>query len=510
VILTQSHCVVCAVSDDDVARALIPGLEPKPRLVSLAPNNLQDLWTSIGEVAEAIGIDDRGQSLIRDLQERMTSIVDARNAVFAARLDASSWLRMVEGSQPRRPKVACLEWLDPLMAAGNWVPELVEMAGGDTLFGVAGQHSPWMTWDDLIASDADTLIAMPCGFDLDRTREEMRAFTTDPRFKRFMAARLGRIFIVDGNQFFNRPGPRLVESLAILDWILHDPLHDSFEGAGRLQIPIGTFTEALRSGRTLVMDGAMGTELIRAGITGPTWDVPPIQVLDLHSAYSRAGAEILVTNTFLIGHASKSGANFESAKDAAQAHVRMARSARPGCWTFGSIGPAASGPNFTDRELLLDCVATLADAHGILLETCSDESAFAAVAWIRERLPDLPVLVSFAFAPNQEAKAMTLARLAERSDIAALGVNCGRDQSPADVGRTLRLFRQETNKPLFARPNAGTPRRDGSAWVYPLDPEEWAAETAKLCEIGLAMVGGCCGTTPEHIAALYRICRAKT
>lgn len=203
VILTQSHCVVCAVSDEDVARALIPGLEPKPRVVSLAPNQLSDLWASIAEVAEAIGAAERGKVLIGELRHRMAALADEAHGL------------------PTRPSVACLEWLEPLMAAGNWVPELVEMAGGVNLFGVAGKHSPWLSWDELVEADPEIIIALPCGFDLARTRVEVPAFTRHPRFVNLRAARSGKIFLADGNQFFNRPGPRLVESQEILAEILH-------------------------------------------------------------------------------------------------------------------------------------------------------------------------------------------------------------------------------------------------------------------------------------------------
>jgi iron complex transport system substrate-binding protein len=116
----------------------------------------------------------------------------------------------------KKPTVACIEWLSPLMAAGNWVPELVEMAGGINLFGEAGKHSPWMTWEELVAGDPDVIIAMPCGFDEARTRSEMYWLTDRPEFAHLKAARTGRVYTVDGNQYFNRPGPRVVESLQIL------------------------------------------------------------------------------------------------------------------------------------------------------------------------------------------------------------------------------------------------------------------------------------------------------
>jgi iron complex transport system substrate-binding protein len=203
VIVTQSQCVVCAVSDGDVARALIPGLEPKPRVVSLAPNDLDGLWTSIADVAAAIGAEERGTTLVLELRHRMGAIADDVQALTT------------------RPSIACLEWLDPLMAAGNWAPELVEMAGGLNIAGLAGKHSPSLTWDELAERDPDIILGLPCGFDLARTEHEMRGLTPNPQFTSLRAVRNGRVFVADGNQFFNRPGPRLVESLEILAEIIH-------------------------------------------------------------------------------------------------------------------------------------------------------------------------------------------------------------------------------------------------------------------------------------------------
>lgn len=211
VILTQSHCVVCAVSDEDVARALIPGLEPGPRVVSLAPDDLAGLWHSIEQVAAAL--ETPAGPLVNELRHRVADITEIATAL------------------PTRPSVACLEWLDPLMAAGNWVPELVELAGGINLFGVAGKHSPWMSWDNLAEQDPDMIVALPCGFDLARTRAEFAAIA--PRLATLRAGRSGNLLIADGNQFFNRPGPRLVESLEILAEMIHpEQFRFGHEGVG--------------------------------------------------------------------------------------------------------------------------------------------------------------------------------------------------------------------------------------------------------------------------------------
>jgi iron complex transport system substrate-binding protein len=205
VIVTQSHCEVCAVSLRDVERAVCGWLRACPKLVSLAPNALADVWAGIEEVAEALGARERGAELVGGLKERVNRIAECAR-------------RETQGDQPT---VACIEWSDPLMAAGNWVPELVELAGGVNLFGAAGKHAPWMTWVQLAERDPDVIVLMPCGFDLARTRQDLPVLGARPEWPRLRAVRNGRVFVTDGNQFFNRPGPRLVESLEILAEILH-------------------------------------------------------------------------------------------------------------------------------------------------------------------------------------------------------------------------------------------------------------------------------------------------
>ncbi|MCU1257490.1 MAG: hypothetical protein JWO80_375 [Bryobacterales bacterium] len=201
-ILTQTQCEVCAVSLKDVERSVASRLASHPQIVSLQPNSLADIWEDIRRVAGALGIVEKGEETVAALQTRMAAI--------SARAKA----------RPERPTVACIEWLSPLMAAGNWMPELVEMAGGVNLFGEAGKHSPWMTWEDLVRADPDVIVAMPCGFDLERTQDEMYWLTEHPDFPHLRA----RVHPVDGNSYFNRPGPRVVESLEILVSLLHpDP-----------------------------------------------------------------------------------------------------------------------------------------------------------------------------------------------------------------------------------------------------------------------------------------------
>jgi iron complex transport system substrate-binding protein len=119
------------------------------------------------------------------------------------------------------------------MAAGNWMPELVEMAGGVNLFGITGKHAPWMSWEQLCEADPDVIVLLPCGFDIARTRRDLPLLANRPDWPHLRAVRAGRVFLADGNQYFNRPGPRLVESLEILAELLH-PKWFSFghEGTG--------------------------------------------------------------------------------------------------------------------------------------------------------------------------------------------------------------------------------------------------------------------------------------
>jgi len=132
-----------------------------------------------------------------------------------------------------KPTVVCIEWIDPLMAAGNGVPELVTLAGGVNLFGEAGKHAPWMTWEELVKKDPDVIVVMPCGFDIKKTEEEMPFLTRKSDWQLLKAVQNNNVYLTDGNQYFNRPGPRLVESLEILSEIFHpDVFHFGHENKG--------------------------------------------------------------------------------------------------------------------------------------------------------------------------------------------------------------------------------------------------------------------------------------
>jgi len=214
-IITQTQCEVCAVSPADVERAVCELTDRSARILALEPNGLDDVWTDIQRVAEALGVPERGAELVRQLHWRVADI-ERRAAALEA-----------------RPRVAVVEWIEPLMAAGNWMPELVALAGGVNLFGEARRHSPWMTWDALVAADPDVILVSPCGFDVPRTRSEMPALCSRPGWASLRAVRSGRVYLADGNAYFHRPGPRLVESLEILAEVLHpDAFRFGHEGRG--------------------------------------------------------------------------------------------------------------------------------------------------------------------------------------------------------------------------------------------------------------------------------------
>jgi len=160
-ILTQDQCEVCAASLADVEAAVCDWLDAEARIVSLSPATLADVWGDVRRVGEAAGCPERADALVASLTDRVTEVAERA------------------GGRPR-PSVACLEWFDPLMSAGNWMPELVALAGGRSLLGETGTHSPVLDWEALVAADPDVVLLLPCGFDLARTRAEAALLAGHP------------------------------------------------------------------------------------------------------------------------------------------------------------------------------------------------------------------------------------------------------------------------------------------------------------------------------------------
>ena len=217
VILTQALCDVCAVSPADVERA-VASLSPPPKVVALAAARIADLWKEIVIVADALEALEEGRTLLSALKNRFVDVIQ-KTCVFTAALRSPAWNGW---TRSWRPAIGC--------------PELVDFAGGLNAFGEAGKHSPAIDWAALIEKNPDVLILMPCGFDLARTRREAAAVSQHPEWRRLRAVKSGQVFIVDGNQYFNRPGPLLVDSLEMLAEILHPKLF-SFGFSGRAWSP---------------------------------------------------------------------------------------------------------------------------------------------------------------------------------------------------------------------------------------------------------------------------------
>ena len=217
-VITQAACEVCAIAADDV-RDAVHRMKAPPRVLELAPQRLADVFVDILTVGAATGTLPKAREVVARLRARVASVtcrVKARR-----RQDAE------------RSRVAVVEWLDPPMAAGNWVPELVTLAGGVDVLGKAGEHSHWITWDDVIAADPDVVVLVPCGFTLDRIVAEAETPAIRNRLKMLRAFREGRAYAVDGHHLFNRPGPRLVDSLEVLAEILNPGMF-SFPATKRL------------------------------------------------------------------------------------------------------------------------------------------------------------------------------------------------------------------------------------------------------------------------------------
>ena len=201
-IVTQDQCEVCAVSVSEVERAVQSLLASDVGLVSLSPQRLGDIWYDMQGLAQALGQDEQAEDLLRGLKKRVWKVEQRTRHL-------------------ERPRVACLEWLDPLMASANWVPEMVEIAGGTYDLAAAGDHSPTLSWDRLLEAQPEVIVIMPCGFPIAQSQAELPTLTAHPDWRRLPAVQAGRVYIVDGNAYFNRPGPRIVESIELLAEMLH-------------------------------------------------------------------------------------------------------------------------------------------------------------------------------------------------------------------------------------------------------------------------------------------------
>ena len=205
-IVTQDQCDVCAVNLPEVEKEIAKLINSHPQVISLQPNLLPQVWADIERVAQTLKVE--AQPILDKLQSRIDAIAN----------------KVKDKSE--KPTVVALEWTEPLMGGGNWIPELIEVAGGKPLLSVKGEHSPYLYWESLIEIEPEIIVIMPCGFDLERTKQESQVLTQHPGWKSLKAVKNDKVFIVDGNAYFNRPGPRLVDSAEILAEIFHPQLFD--------------------------------------------------------------------------------------------------------------------------------------------------------------------------------------------------------------------------------------------------------------------------------------------
>jgi iron complex transport system substrate-binding protein len=207
IILTQDHCEVCAVSFNDLKTATETFLDKETEIISVSPVNLNEIFDSFLSISNALGKPKKGLLLIEKLQSRFQEI--QRKLINC-----------------EKPSVVSIEWMDPLMTGGNWMPELIEIAGGRNQLSEKGKHSPWIRMENLLDADPDILLILPCGYTIPETLSEIELLTQKKNWPRLKSVKENQVYILDGNSYFNRSGPRLLESVEILTQVLHPDLFE--------------------------------------------------------------------------------------------------------------------------------------------------------------------------------------------------------------------------------------------------------------------------------------------
>lgn len=202
-ILTQDLCHVCAVNGSDLEKAIY-GMASSPRVLSLTPHRLQDVFADILLIGEAIGRLEEAKSLVAGLEDRVRVVRSTGEAALV------------------RPRVLCLEWLSPPFQGGHWIPEMISLAGGDPVLARVGEKSVRLEWQQIVDADPEILVIMPCGFGLEAAVSQYAETEFPPEWSTLTAVRKGKVYAVNGSAYFSRPGPRLVDGLEILDAIVHE------------------------------------------------------------------------------------------------------------------------------------------------------------------------------------------------------------------------------------------------------------------------------------------------
>ena len=207
-IVTQALCDVCAVSGNDVARA-VGGLPNNPDVINLEPNCLTDVLDTVELLAEAADCVKQGQIYLRELRYRISQVNNKSSVINLS----------------DKPRVALLDWLDPIFDGGHWSPEIIELAGGIACFGNKKEPSQRRSWNDLIQARPDIIFIALCGFNVERSMQDVEDFFSSQEFSVLRNQVGSKIFLVDGNAYFSRPGPRLVDALEIMANAIHPLIH---------------------------------------------------------------------------------------------------------------------------------------------------------------------------------------------------------------------------------------------------------------------------------------------
>ncbi len=222
-IITQSQCELCAVSFNDVQQAVCQMIQSQPVIINLEPNELNDIFTDIRKVAQALDIATKGEALIQKGFNRINSLQYVINKNKLTLLNK---------------RILTIEWLDPLMNAGNWIPEMIELAGGINVMGKQGEHSHYIQWSDIQAANPDILVVMPCGFSVERAMQEIHLLTSQPEYAQLRAVQQGKVYVMDGNSYFNRPSPRIVDGIEMLAEIIHPDYFPARYAHTYLNLPV--------------------------------------------------------------------------------------------------------------------------------------------------------------------------------------------------------------------------------------------------------------------------------
>ena len=228
IILTQDHCEVCAASFDEVQEAVQATLGPNVEVVSVSPNDLSSWVQSIRTIAEAIDAEDAAEKLTMRMKSELQEIQQ----------------KTIELTPPN---VFSIEWMDPLMSAGNWIPELVQIAGGIPIGAEAGDHSPEISWQKIQRENPDIITIIPCGYSVNQTLSEISELTSRSGWNQLRAVQNKQVYIADGDHYFNRPGPRLVESARMLAEIIHPSLFRNDAHPGWINLATHQFRQTINS-----------------------------------------------------------------------------------------------------------------------------------------------------------------------------------------------------------------------------------------------------------------------